>query len=79
MSSQSFDELLDCTDDDPVYHPDPESEFHLEKNSDTPIDTFELIDRCKLIVDNLRNYAMMHGLNMLTSDDAANNLSKLLE
>ncbi len=75
MSSQSIDDPLDGTDDDEPTNNEPDQ----EKYNDTPIDTYELIERCKLITNNLRDYAMRHGLNMLTSDNAASNLYRLLE
>lgn len=75
MSSQSIDDPFDCTDDEPGENQEEYQNTYIN----TPIDTFELIERCKLIVNNLKDYAMRHGLNMLTSDNAANNLSRLLE
>lgn len=74
MSSQSIDDLPELVDDES--HDDLDHEL-IEDT--TTVDTFELVERCESIVNKLRDYAMTHGLNMLTSDNATSNLVKLLE
>lgn len=73
MNSQSVDDPLEGTDDEHEQDFTDQSDDRME----TLVDTWELSEQCKLIVNNLKDYALVNDLNLLTSDHAIANLTKL--